>query len=55
MIDSKILIVILVSIIIVMGIAIVALGCVIISKNKTKSDYDKRIEDDEQMVYLKKK
>ena len=54
MISLKIIIAFLLIMIIIMGIAIAALCCVIFSKSKTKSDYDKHIEDDEQMDYLKK-
>ena len=54
MISLKIIIAFLLIMIVIMGITIAALCCVIFSKSKTKSDYDKHIEDDEQMDYLKK-
>lgn len=55
MIILKLIIMLLIIMIAIMGIAIVALCCIIFSKSKTKSDYDKHMEDDEQMNYLKKK
>lgn len=54
MISLKIIIVFLLIMIVIMGIVIATLCCIIFSKSKTKSDYDKHIEDDEQMDYLKK-
>lgn len=54
MITLKLIIILLIIMIVIMGIVIVALCCIIFSKSKTKSDYDKNIEDNEQMCYLKK-
>ena len=36
-------------------IIVASLFCIVFSKSRTKSDYDKNLEDDEQMNYIKKK
>ncbi|WP_455057638.1 hypothetical protein, partial [Jutongia sp.] len=50
----KSLIFLIIAIVIVIAM-IVTLCFIIFSKSRTKSDYDKSIEDDEQMNYIKKR
>lgn len=55
MISMKFLTVLLIIVIAIINIMIVILCFILSSKSRTKSDYDKNIEDDEQMNYLKEK
>lgn len=55
MISMKFIIIFLIIAIVIVIAMIVTLCFIIFSKSRTKSDYDKSIEDDEQMNYIKKR